>query len=805
MCCCIYWASNRAGNAILGCGAFSFRSVRFSGKEKQQAMQEGEQWANKQKNLNRYHNFSRGRQSLKMKSGKVNIGKNVISPNQSSSLQKFDELIRSYNTGCLSLAEKQAKKLTEILPNHPVAWKVLGTIFTQQGRLSESIETLRRAVGLVPDDHEAHIGLANVLRYLGKLSEAEASYREAIRLKPDAVEAYGNLGVTLQGLGRLDEAEQSYRELIRLKPDCAEAHNNLGTVLRKLGYVRGAEASYREAIRLKPDYSHAHNNLANTLRDFGRFIEAELSCREAINLKPDFSEAHNNLGAVLYELGHLSEAEVSFRKAIQLTPNISEIHNNLGNVLKDLCRFGEAEASYRESLSLKPDNAEAHSNLGLTLRYLGRLADAELSIRKAIEISPTNATYYSGLLMTLLYMEKSSEEVWNASQGFGRAFDLHPRINWPRKKNSTNPSRRIRVGYVSGDFRNHSVAYFIKNIFALHDRNKFAIYAYSTCAQEDSITASFKKMSDHWRKCSHITDEFFVNQILRDRIDLLVDLSGHTAHNRLTVFTYKPAPIQITWVGYPGTTGLKAMDYRITYESIDPKGTSDEYNSEKLIRLPDHTISFEPLGSTPNVNELPALSNSFFTFGCCNIHSKITISTIDLWVKILRIIPHSRFILANANDASEPQKYFIKEISKFGLNIDRLILKPRLSLDDYWSLHHEIDLQLDTFPYNGGTTSLQSLWMGVPVLTLAGTMAQSRVGMAVLKRVGLNSFIAKTSEEYILIAKFWSKNLNKLNRIRKSLRGILSSSDEKSDSLTSYLEAAYQQIWIDYCQNNYPQ
>jgi protein O-GlcNAc transferase len=722
-----------------------------------------------------------------------------LSPDDAESHSNLGNVLK--DLGRLADAEASYLKAIQLNPNFAETYSNLGMVLKDLNRLTDAERHVRKSIRLKYDLPQAHSNLGVILENIGRLEEAEASYREAVRLKPDFSRAYGNLASLLKSLGRFSDAESYYREAIRFNPYSAEAYCNLGMLFYDLNRLLDAEASYREAIRLQPNIAMAHSNLSLVLRNLGRFNEAEASCREAIRISPDLSEAYVNLSILLRDLGRFIEAETICRELIRCKPNIAEAHGVLATVLRDLRRLDDAELCCLEAIRLKPKLSETHSNLGTILKDLGRMADAEASYTEAIRLNPAEPKAYSSLLLTTLYTEKCQDDLWKLHKEFGNQFEKEHKSSWPRHENLCDQDRKLRIGYVSGDFRKHAVSFFIKPIFELHDKKNFEVYAYSNHFLVDSITSELRMAVDHWRQCAHLNDKQLFHLIRQDQIDILIDLSGHTAFNRLTLFALKPAPIQITWLGYPGTTGLSSIDYRITYESLDPDGFSEEFHSEKLIRLPDSVIQFEPLGVTPDVNELPALNNQAFTFACLNNHAKISDYLIEIWIRIMKRVPQARFVLGNARN-TQPQQVFQKKLADAGIGSDRLILKQEMSLEAYWNLYREIDLQLDTFPYNGGTTSLQSLWMGVPVITLAGNMTQSRVGVAVLKRAGLSSFIADTKDEYIAKAEYWTKNLFELNVIRKSLREKLSGSSTSTQPLIDHLEAAYRDIWTDYCRKN---
>jgi protein O-GlcNAc transferase len=712
------------------------------------------------------------------------------------------------------------------------AYFALGTALYQDGQLGEAAENFQTAIRIAPDFAEAHSNLGLVLRDLGHMRQAEASFRNAIQLKPNCYETYNNLGTTLTSLQRIEEAKQAYLAALQLNPNFAEAYCNLGVLLKKQGSVSDAETSFNKAIQLKPNYAEAYNNLGNLLKDWGRMDDAEAAYKHAVQIKPDFFQAHNNLGNVFYARGEwnaaelryraaislkpdfaqaqsnlanvllalrqIEQAELTYREAIRLDPALDQAHNNLGNLLLDQGCYREAEDCYLEALRINPESAEVYSNLGNVYKSIRRLDAAEACYRKAINLKPTDSKFYSNLLLTILYSEKSKEQIFLEQQKFGEIFENQYKTTWGGYKNTKDSQRRLKIGYVSGDFFDHSMSFFITPILEAHDRSKFEIFAYYNNNKVDGITEKIKNIVDHWTACSSLSDKQMFDLIRNHKIDILVDLSGHTANNRLSVFARKPAPIQMTWMGYPGSTGLSAIDYRITYDSLDPPRLTEQFHTEKLLRLPDSEICFKPIIEAPCINELPALTKNKFVIACLNNHSKISDSSIFLWVKLLNRIPNSVFILGNAS-GTEVEKQFIGMLNHQKIDPSRLILQPKLPLKKYWELYHSIDLCVDPFPYNGGTTSLQSLWMGVPVVSLAGDSTHSRAGLAVLHRANLESFVANTEEQYVDLAIFWSNNLKELSEIRHDLRKRISSLSHKAKPSALIIENEYTKAWEKYC------
>ena len=670
----------------------------------------------------------------------------------------------------LKEAETSYREAIRIKPDYAIAHRNLGDVLNDLGRLTEAEASYREAIRLKPDYAIAHSNLGHVLNDLGRLKEAEASYREAIRLKPDYAIAHRNLANVLNDLGRLKEAEASCREAIRLKPDYAIAHNNLANVLNDLGRLKEAEASYREAIRIKPDYAIAHSNLGNVLRDLGQLMEAEASCRKAIRLKPDYAIAHSNLANVLSDLGRLTEAEASCREAIFLKPNFAEAHINLGNVLRDLRRLEEAEASFREAIRLKPDFAEAHSNLGNVLRDLGRLTEAEDSLREAIRLKPDYAIAHSILLFNLNYIESLSPEaaLFDAKQyGSMVSVNAEPKFtSWPVDFSST----KLRIGFVSGDFRSHPVGFFLEGLIRHLDKSQFEIYAFPTIPNTDDLTNRIKPHFHKWVPIYGESDHESAMAIHKLGIHVLVDLSGHSAHNRLKVFSYKPAPVQVSWLGYFATTGLPEMDYFLGDPHMLPPNEEHHF-TEMIWKLADTWLCLTPPEEPVLINPLPALANGYMTFGCFGNLSKMNDKVVKRWAMILQRVPDSRLFLKSKQLGDASVIANVRSLfAEYGISIDRLILEGLSSRKTYFESYNRIDMVLDTFPYPGGTTSVDALWMGVPVLTLRGNRFLSHLGESIAINAGQSNWIAQDQDDYVNKAVAFASDLHGLATTRKTLR-----------------------------------
>jgi protein O-GlcNAc transferase len=567
-------------------------------------------------------------------------------------------------------------------------------------------------------------------------------------------------------LGRLDEAEASYRRALQIKPDFAEAHSNLGITLHNLGRLDEAEASYRNALQLEPDYAEAHWSLGYILHKLGRLNEAEASYRRALLIKPDIAEAHSNLGVALMHLGRLDEAEASCRRALEIKPDFAEAHSNLGGILHDLGRLDEAEAIYRRTLQIQPDYADANSNLLFCLSQ--------------------NATI-------------DAQTLFSEHCRFGEQFEAPFLANYPPFTNLPNPERALQIGFVSGDLRNHAVASFIEPILQhLSGFTQLSLHAYSNHVMDDLTTQRLQEYFAHWHPIAGLPDATLAEKIRADHIDILIDLSGHSAKNRLLTFARKPAPVQASWMGYPGTTGLSAMDYYFSDRYFLPPGQFDSQFTEKIVYLPA-SAPFLPSKDAPAVNILPALNNGFLTFGSFNRLSKLSREVIALWSQLLRALPNSRMVLGGMPEAGK-YEILIEWFAQEGIARERLDFHPRSNMERYLMLHQQVDICLDTFPYNGGTTTLHGLWMGTPTLTLAGSTTAGRTGASILGHVELDAFVSNDPADFVQKGLFWAGNLATLSDVRTGLRERFAKSAAGQPALiTAGLEHALRIMWQRWC------
>ena len=681
-------------------------------------------------------------------------------------------LVDLYHSGQMAEAEQASRELLKPYPQTLVAINVLGAALRGQGKLQEAVQAYDKAIQLKPDYAEAYYNRGINLDQLGQLDEAIASYDKAIQLKPDFADAYYNRGIVLEQLEQLDGAIQSFDQAIQLKPDYAEAYYNRGIVVQKLGHMLDeAIQSFDKAIQLRPDYADAYNNRGVTLQDLGRLDEAIASYDKAIQLRPDYAEAYNNRGIVVHELGQmLDEALKSYNKAIQLKPDYAEAYNNRGSILDQLGQLDEALKSFDKAIQLKPDYPEAHSNRGVTLKDLGRLDEAFTSYDKAIQLKPDLAKAYSNLLMTLNYTSNhNANERIAIARKFGELVTKKAQIQFSDYQCLPKPER-LRVGLVSGDLRNHPIGFFLESILSSIDQSKIELIAYSTTPKADDLSERINPFFSMWKLIYGQNDEAAANMIYADGVHVLLDLSGHTADSRLPVFGYKPSPVQASWLGYFATTGLNEMDYLIGDPHVTPPEEDDQF-TEKVWRLPETRWCFTPPDADVEVSVPPALKQGYVTFGCFNNLTKVNDKVVQLWAKVLNAIPNSRLLLKAKQFRDQlTRESIIQRFAAQGIDSKRISLEGWENRQKYLAAYNKIDITLDPFPFTGGTTSVESLWMGVPLVTLAGSTLISRQGVGVLMNAGLPDWIANDEEEYLAKTVLFASDLDKLATLRAGLR-----------------------------------
>jgi predicted O-linked N-acetylglucosamine transferase (SPINDLY family) len=695
------------------------------------------------------------------------------------------------------------REILERSPRNADAMNMLGILCAQRGDHGPALQWIENALGVNPRSAPYRFNLGKVLVQLKRAREACEALERAVALDPRYVDAHNELGLARAEAGSLEAAEAAFRKALSLQPGYWEAHSNLGLLLQRLGRSEDAVSSLRRAIELEPQSPIALGNLGFVLRTQGRPAEAEQSYRAALALSPRDPVLLTNLGNTLRDLSRSEEATACFSDAVSVAPDHADAYYNWGLLEANANRFNEAADRFRKALAIDPHLTEAESALASALRDLGRIDDAIQSCRTALQLQPDDAPTHSQLLFTLLHSPAvSPQEVWEEHREWARRHAAKFPASLPRHANAREPGRRLRVGYVSGDFRHHSVAQFFEPVLARHDRGGFEIFCYHNLPRSDETTERLRRAADCWREIAPLGDDAVADRVCADRIDILVDLSGHTKFNRLLVFARKPAPVQATWLGYLNTTGLDAIDYRITDGRASPEEMHDALHSERLVRLPDSQWCYQPPPDCPEVAIAPALREGKpVTLGAFCSLAKIGPRVIALWCELLGRLPSARLLIVGLGLEAMHDEY-LSRFAAGGVAPQRVELRDFQSFRDYLAVHGEVDLMLDTFPYPGGTTTCHALWMGVPVISLVGESVPSRSGASVLGAVGLDELLADGPEQYLEKACALAGDLERLSSLRDGMRTRMSASPLMDAArFTRNLEHAYRSMWRDWCQS----
>jgi predicted O-linked N-acetylglucosamine transferase (SPINDLY family) len=644
----------------------------------------------------------------------------------------------------------------------------LASVLQGQQRDDEAIVSYEAALAREPRHVEAHNNLGTILKTQGKLPQAEAHFLAAVAANSEFAAGHINLGLLRQMQSRFGEAAEAYRQALRLAPRSAVAQLGFGQVLQKLGQRDEARRCFEEALRLDPAYADAHLSLGYLCQLAGRYDDAIVHCQTALQFHPDWPEAYSNLCVAWAEVGRHDEAIAAGERAIALRPDFAMAHSNLAVSLQNQGLLEAAIEAHRRAVGCDPDNSGLHSNLLYALNY------------------PAASTAESLYAEHLAWGQRHAEPLTQAS-----APHAHER----------SPERRLRIGYVSPHLCDHAVNFFSEPILAAHDHERFEVFCYSDVDQSDDTTQVLQGYADQWRDVLDKSDVEVAEQIRADEIDILVDLTGHiTGGKRMTLFARKPAPIQITYIGYQNTTGMSAMDYRLTDAYSDPPGTTEHLHTERLERLPTTFFCYQPSNYAPPVGPLPATSNGYITFGSINAFTKVTPQVLDTWAEILLQVPQSKLVI-RADMTALLQKRLTETFAARAIGPERLELVNRLPRPRYLELISRLDVALDPFPFNGHTTTCDSLWQGVPVVTLSGNTYVSRFGGSGLATLGLHELITHSREEYIAAAVALANDRERLLTYRAMLRERMAASpllDFKA--FTRNLEVAYRRMWREWCE-----
>ena len=725
-------------------------------------------------------------------------------------LKFFSQGFAFHQIGDLDSAQLMYDKVLEVDSNHFDALQLSGVIALQKNKNNVALDLISQAIKINPKIASTHLNLGIAQNALKQYENGISSFNEAIAIKPDYAEAYLYRANVLKELSKVDEALVSYGMALKIRPNYAEVYYSRGIVLHEVMRYEEAILSYDHAINLKPEYADAYLNRGNTLKEQGFLSEAIESYRKAIAIKPDYAEAYLYSANALKELNKIDNALVSYGMAINIRPNYAEAYYSRGILFHELIRYDEAILNYDHAISFKPDYADAYLNRGNTLKEQGALSDAIESYRKAIAIKPDYASASSNILFLLTYgglVDAQKYLVFSKEWERGALTEIErSRAKNKVFKRCSPARRRLRVGYISGDYRQHPVSFFIEELFKYHNKNRVEVFAYSTHPSRDEITARLEGLVENWVSVSNLSNEAIQTCINNDKIDVLVDLSGHSAHNRLEVFANRAAPVQAHYLGFPNSTGLTEMDYWIGDQILSPQEI-DHHFQEQVLRLPRVWLSYKGSSTLTKPQKLQE-NDSKIWLGSFNNLSKLTPETLVLWAKILHALPEGQLLLKTKQLANESNRRKIYEVmASHGVSSKRIELQDS-SITPNWHAHMEyysrLDIALDPIGgVGGGTTTCDALWMGVPVITLMGESIGQRMTASMLDAICHSEWIAHSESEYINKVIDLGRNIEMRKILRINQRQQMSESPLcDSKGLAKALEDSYELMFNKWYQEN---
>lgn len=632
----------------------------------------------------------------------------------------------------------------------------------------------------------------------GNLDAAETLYQQVLAIDPEHADALHLYGCLADSRGEDELAVSLISRAVRANRDAYPFHCNLANILARQGRLDDAIRHYRAALRIKPDFAVALNNLGTALERNKDRAGAALCYRKAIRYQPAYPDPHYNLGLALKGEGDLDGAIAAYQEVIRLRPSHVGAHYNLGNAYALAQRPVQAIAAYRAALALQADDPRIHTNLGGAQLKLGQLEAAIQSFERALRLNAEDIFAQSNLIQAASYASDDPAALRAQCERWCRAHA--PETQGSRHENTPDARRRLRIGYVSADFHHHAASYWIEPLFAAHDHEVCEVFCFSNGTRHDEVTQRLMACADAWVECANLEDDALAARIRADGIDILVDLSGHTEGNRLPVFARKPAPVQIGWLGFPGSTGLAAMDYRFTDAIMDPVGV-EPYYAEELVRLSRFYAAFRPHPDTPVPGAGPVARNGYVTFVSFNNLAKITPQMLKLWCRILGELPDARLLFQGAGlDDPDLARDVIARLEGEGVAPERVRLVGWQGMQGYLALGQQADIALDPFPFNGGVTTFHALWMGLPVVTMSGRSAASRVGRSILNGLGLPELAVEDEAAYVAAAVALARDTGRLASLRGALRERLERSGLiDGTALAREVEDVYRRLWLRWC------
>ncbi|WP_322042244.1 tetratricopeptide repeat protein [Paraburkholderia sp. J67] len=678
-------------------------------------------------------------------------------------------------------------------PDH---WFGLGAALQAQGELSEAAAAWEGVTQRDPHRADALNNLGNCRQLLGEPVLARDAYERSLAAQPGNVDALVNLGALLRSQGQRAQALALLREAVTASPESTAALVNLGALLLDEGKPQEAANVLVRALQLAPDFAHAAFNYGNALHALGQRREAQAQYRHALSIEPSHADAANNLGNVCRELGEHKAAMDAFEAAIRARPDFVDAWNNAANLERALGHQDRARALLGKALELSPEHSPTLNNLGNVYKDCGELDEGVACFERAVKSDPDNLTAHSNLLYALSFQSPEPEAILAQARRWSAHHEAPLRAVRISHERRSVEGRRLRIGYVSADFREHCQALFMTPLLSNHDRSRFEIHAYSSVVRPDAVTSSLAAHVDVWHDVRQLDDAALAERIHADGIDILVDLAMHMADGRPLLFARRPAPVQVAWLAYPGTTGIEAIDYRLTDPHLDP-ASFDAHYTERTIRLPDTFWCYDPLAHEPAVNALPAARMGYVTLGSLNNPCKLTEATLGLWSGVFAALPDARLLLMAAE--GEARERLAVRLARHGIDPARVRFVPFQPRDAYLRTYHEVDIALDTLPYNGHTTALDALWMGVPVITRVGATCAGRAGLSQLANLGLDALVASSDADFVQTVAGLARDLPRLAELRATLRARMEASPLMDGMrFARGMEAAYETMWREW-------
>ena len=755
----------------------------------------------------------------------------TLNPNYAEAYNNLGNALVDQNE--LDLGIKAYKRALKLKPDYVEAFFNIGITLQKQGKLEEAVEKFRKVLSIDPNHPQSYGNIGIIFRDQGKFDQAIESFKKALSLKPNNPDAYNNLGLTLNDLNKLDEAIEAYNKALLLESNYTDALNNMGVTLQNQGKLSEAIETYKKALSINPDYAEVYNNMGLTLQNLGESDEAIKSYNKALEIKPDFADAYNNLGFTLQNLNKLEEAIDAYHKVLAINHSSAETYNNIGAIFRDQGKLDKAVEVYNKAILLKPDYIEAFYNLGNIFVDQGKLDQGikvynkALSINHNYDLARAHKLHQQAHIcdwnsldedkklintlgtkdkpvppFTMLSLEDDPKHHYLRSKKYVEEKFIQKQLT--KLKTPSRKSKHINIGYFSADFHDHATMWLILKVLAIHDRQKFKIYAYSYGPEKkDYIRQKLIESVDVFKNVQKMSDEDIALLGQKDEIDIAVDLKGHTKNQRLGIFSYRPAPIQITYLGYPGSTGANFIDYIIADPIVIPKNQLDSY-SEKIIYLPN---SYQPnnntraIANTSKKRKDLGLPEKGFIFCCFNNNYKISSVEFNIWMRLLKKVKGSVLWLLKSNRWA--QGNLQKEAEKRGVKRSCLIFADKLPHEEHLARHKHADLFLDTFNVNAHTTASDALWAGLPVVTKLGNSFASRVSGSLLNAIGLPELITDNENDYETLILELATNTNKLKRIKNKLaNNRLVEPLFDTEKFTKHLEKGYEEAWYNYYESN---